>query len=142
MSALPDNLKKILPFIWPLLLLAGLLGVKYTLDQQGGAGARVYAQHCASCHMDDGSGLRGVVPALDQSAYIQKAGPELIYLIRKGISDTLSLRENGYRWPMPGNTKISPQEMTSLVNFLGKKGSSSHTDLTFQQVAAAIEACK
>ncbi|TAE50423.1 MAG: cytochrome c [Bacteroidetes bacterium] len=142
MSALPVNLKKILPFIWPLLLLAGLLGVKYTLDQQGGAGARVYAQHCASCHMDDGSGLRGVVPALDRSEYVKKVGPELICLIRNGISDTLSLRENGYRWPMPANPKISAQEMTSLVNFLGKKGSSSHSDLSFQQVSAALEDCK
>ena len=56
---------RILYFGWPVLV----VGLAFFLYQQSGgstnsAGQRLYTTHCANCHMDNGQGLRQLIPPL------------------------------------------------------------------------------
>lgn len=79
-------------------------------------GETLYRFHCESCHMQDGSGLAHLIPALDESKLLLSDPEKLVCLIRKGLPVNVKTGQK-----MPPNTGLNDVEMTNLVNFLGYK---------------------
>ena len=63
--------------------------------------------------MEDGSGLKRLIPSLENSSLIESSPDSLICLIRNGIAkNPLTGQE------MPPNKTLNEVEMTNIVNYL------------------------
>ena len=139
------NLKTLSWFAWPLLLILGV-GIWWQLSDQPAnlAGRRVYLQQCANCHMEEGQGLRKLMPPLAGSDYMdQLTLEELACMIRYGVQDSMQVNGIWYQRLMPENPLITEVEMTSLINYLrGEWGIRNKEQVSFQEVQAALrEGC-
>lgn len=104
-------------------------------------GQKLYTANCASCHMDDGSGLRGVIPPLAQSDYLQKHRNELPCLIRHGINRPIVVNGQKYNQEMPGAETLKADEMTNLLNYIQTNFGNSNERFTMQHVAELLNRC-
>ena len=81
-------------------------------------GEALYRTHCASCHMDDGLGLRGVIPPLAGADYVARDPATIACIIRNGLKD--SIRVNGivYSEPMAGIPKLTEFQIANIINYI------------------------
>jgi len=63
--------------------------------------------------MEDGSGLKRLIPSLEKSSVIETSPERLICLIRNGVPKN---PETGQE--MPPNKSLNEVEMTNIVNYL------------------------
>ncbi|MFZ1790858.1 MAG: cytochrome c [Saprospiraceae bacterium] len=75
-------------------------------------GELVYKNMCASCHMDDGSGLGGNIPSLKNKTLYQDMGL-LTCTITKG---RINLENRSLA--MPAFDQLSDIDLANLINFL------------------------
>lgn len=135
------SLKKLLLYGWPLLLL-GALGVYYSLspsNSEGGAGSKLYQKHCAGCHMEQGQGLRKLIPALAGSELVlNSTGPQLACMIRNGIE-----AQPGVAYPggMTGNELLSAAEIRTLINYMRTSWGNNASKVPFQEIQDALDNC-
>lgn len=69
-------------------------------------GGELYAEHCRSCHADDGSGIVGV-PDLTEGAALLRSDPELFSIVSRGAG------------VMPGyDGVLRGEEIRDLIGYL------------------------
>lgn len=78
-------------------------------------GAALYQQHCATCHMADGSGVPNMQPSLLDSAFAQNE-PEV--LARIVLLGSRILQRPAYQNEMPGFTALSDAEIAAISNYV------------------------
>ncbi len=76
-------------------------------------GKIIYETLCLNCHMQDGTGLGALYPALNSSLYLSDRKAELPCLIKYG-----SKSEHLSTIYMPAHPQIEEASMTNLVNYL------------------------
>jgi len=137
-------MKRALYFLWPLALIGILFGVRLLSEQDntGGAGAKLYALHCANCHMEDGQGLRGLIPPVANADYVAKGGAELACGIVNGYEVPLVVNGREFRQPMPGNASLSPTEVTYILNYIKTAWGKQGEEVAFAEVERALEGCE
>ncbi len=92
-------------------------------------GESIYLNRCQNCHMEQGEGLKKLIPSLKSSQYISKSSSDLVCIILKG-TEVIPLEQRSPQ-VMPGLINITPVEMTNLVNYLNFKfGNQEETTLT------------
>ncbi len=130
--------------LWPLLLILGV-GIWWQLSDQPThqAGRRVYVQHCAHCHMEDGQGLKKLIPPLAGADYLASMRMEdLACMIRYGVRDSMQVNGIWFDQAMPGNLLLTEVEITSLVNFLRENWvEPPQVPIDFSQVQQALADC-
>lgn len=82
-------------------------------------GHRVYAEHCADCHGDEGQGVEGKYPALAQSTAITSDDPiNLVKLVLfGGVAPTTERNRAPYTMP-PFSQALSAEDVAAVANFL------------------------
>jgi mono/diheme cytochrome c family protein len=122
------------------LLLAGILililfvACKSTPYEQGQV---LYEFHCGGCHMEDGSGLEKLIPALDTTSdYFHDPG-KLVCLILKGLPRNVNTGQQ-----MPANKALSETEMTNLLNYLGHRYHHRSQWVKFEEIRTLYDACQ
>ncbi len=100
---------------WGLGLLL-LICIQYSCDENPyHQGRRIYTKLCSNCHMEDGSGLKNMIPAMSQSIPNHSI-ENIICIVSQGVNaDSLGMAMQ----VMPSFKKqLSDVEFTNLVNFL------------------------
>lgn len=83
-------------------------------------GEWLYTQHCGSCHMVDGAGLRGLIPSLKESAWLTSGNIHSVAcLIRFGIKKPDPFDSTITTYPMPPIHDLSEIEITNILNYIG-----------------------
>jgi mono/diheme cytochrome c family protein len=82
-------------------------------------GERLYRQHCANCHGNQGEGLGALIPPLAQADYLKQHWETTPCLIKNGLNDTIVVNGKMYDQPMPVNAKLSDIEIANILNFIG-----------------------
>ena len=104
------------------LLASGLLPGCFT--EKGHQGARLYAQHCASCHGEQGQGIGQLVPPLAASDYLAAHRARLACIVRQGLNEPITVNGVGYHQLMLGvqdtatHRHLSPAQITNLLNYV------------------------
>ena len=134
--------KKTLTIIGPALV--GLVVVLILLYSTRGAdqGAELYAIHCQSCHMENGEGLRGVIPPLAQADYLQINRASLACLIRYGAENPMVVNGITYQQAMPGNEQLTETDIANVLNYVLKSWGNTEKPLSLQEVQEQLEACE
>ncbi|MBC5772635.1 cytochrome c [Pontibacter sp. KCTC 32443] len=104
-------------------------------------GQKLYVQHCQSCHMEDGSGLRGLIPPIAKADYLQTHRDELACLIRNGASGPMVVNGIEYNKEMPGVLTLREDEITNLLNYIQTNFGNKNERYTFPEVEEMLEAC-
>jgi mono/diheme cytochrome c family protein len=104
-------------------------------------GQQLYAQQCANCHMDDGSGLRGLIPPLAGSDYLVRHREQLACIIRHGQQGEIVVNGVHYNRPMPGVQDLSEVHITNILNYIQKNFGNQNELFTVQEVNRHLEKC-
>jgi mono/diheme cytochrome c family protein len=123
--------------IWPLLLLA--LPSCFT-DKQN-QGQKLYAEHCASCHGDQGQGLAQLIPPLAGSDYLKQHRDYLPCLIRRGQTGAITVNGIVYNQVMPGHAELSPAKLMNLLKYIENEWGNQGTPRTITEVEMQLKAC-
>ena len=122
----------------------GLLSLS-TLTQcftnQQNEGQRLYAANCQSCHMEDGSGLRSLIPPLAGADYLQQHRQQMPCLTRHGVEGPMVVNDIEYNRAMPGAENLGADEITNLLNYIQTSFGNSNERYTIQEVEKLLEAC-
>lgn len=128
------------------ILLLSVLGLTTTIngckDTPFEQGKILYENFCANCHMDDGSGLEGLIPPLAQADYYRENLLESACQIRYGMEGPLQVNGRTYDQPMPGTDKLTEFEITNILNYINASWYSDLPYVKLQDVRTKLEACK
>lgn len=106
------------------LLLVALLALPSCFTNKGHQGERLYVQHCASCHGDQGEGIGQLVPPLANSDYLAQHSNQLACIVRVGLKGPIVVNGVDYNQLMLGvqdtttHRQLSPAQITNLLNFI------------------------
>ena len=98
-------------------------------------GQQLYAFHCESCHMEDGSGLERLIPALNESKMLTYPD-KLTCLIRNGLPRNPQTNQE-----MPANKSMTEVELTNLLNYLLYAHTAEKKTLTLNEINAWSDGC-
>jgi mono/diheme cytochrome c family protein len=118
-----------------------LLTLTQCFTDKQNQGQKLYAQHCQSCHMEDGSGLRGLIPPLANADYLQTHRDELACLIRNGADGPMVVNGIEYNKEMPGVPSMREDEITNLLNYIQTNFGNKNKRYTFREVEVMLEDC-
>ncbi|MCJ8164577.1 cytochrome c [Pontibacter sp. E15-1] len=118
-----------------------LLTLTQCFTDKQNEGQRLYVANCQSCHMEDGTGLRGLIPPLAGADYLQKNRQQLPCLIRHGAEGPMVVNGKEYNREMPGAERLAPDEITNLLNYMQTNFGNSNQRYTMQEVTLLLEPC-
>ncbi len=122
-----------------LLVFLFVYSCKDTPYQQGKI---LYENFCANCHMEDGSGLEGLIPPLADADYYRQNILQSACLIRNGMEGKVVVNGRTYEQPMPNNDQLTEFEITNILNYIS---STWYDDLPYVKLAdvrKTLNACK
>ena len=104
-------------------------------------GEILYQNFCANCHMEDGSGLQGVIPPLAGADYVRDHQLDLPCIIRVGMQGEIVVNGQTYNSVMPGENKLSHFEITNIINYINHAWGNDYGIIKFDDVQAELEKC-
>jgi cytochrome c len=134
------DLKKYWLFLPPLSIF--LLFVQCDDGNPYKQGKILYTNFCANCHMEDGSGLKGLIPPLAKSDYLATHRGELVCVIRKGQKGQIVVNGVEYgQQEMLAIPKLSDFEITNVLNFISQEWGNQQPTWTVEEVREGLKKC-
>lgn len=96
-------------------------------------GHNLYDQHCANCHMEEGEGLRQLIPPLAGSDYLKQNQGAVVRGIRHGMAGEMVVNGKTYNQPMPGNIELSEFQIVNIVNYINQAWGNDYGEITVTQ---------
>lgn len=128
----------------PTLLATSLVFVLLFSDCQDNPykqGKSLYQNYCANCHMDDGSGLEGIIPPLAHADYLKDHQDKLACITRYGMVGAVAVNGETYNNAMPGVPELSPFQITNVINYINHAWGNDYGLAKYEEVKAALEQC-
>lgn len=119
-----------------------LFTLSQCFSEQESEGQRLYQEQCASCHMDDGSGLRALIPPVAGSDYMKRNREMLPCLIKHGQQGEIVVNGVHYNRPMPGNKDLSEVHITNILNYIQTSFGNDNEIFTVQEVNRSLKKCR
>lgn len=104
-------------------------------------GESLYQANCASCHMEDGSGLRQLMPPLKGSDYLAEHQEELACIIRNGMEGPIKVNGIIFNNIMPGNKRLREADITNIINYINTSFGNNLPKQEFEKVSATLKNC-
>ena len=80
-------------------------------------GKEVYGLYCQNCHMEDGAGMPEVNPPLAKADYMKRPSKDLINVILKGSTASLTVNGKKYVGAMPAQEYLSDEKIADVLNY-------------------------
>ena len=98
-----------------------------TTHQQG---HNLYDTHCANCHMEEGTGLRQLIPPLAGSDYLRDNPEQVVHGIVHGMEGPMTVNGVTYNHVMPGNQELSEFQIVNIVNYINQAWGNNYGQIT------------
>jgi len=98
-------------------------------------GQGLYKTNCVTCHMEDGSGVAELYPALNNMDNSQAYFEAIPCIIRNGLNREASVIE------MAGLKHLSEVEINNIVNYLINDMNKLNIEQTIQQTTSILSNC-
>ena len=105
-------------------------------------GKILYQNFCANCHMEDGTGLQGIIPPLAGADYVRDNQQLLPCLIRHGVQEPLTVNGKVYTTLMEGVPKLTEFEITNVINYINTSWGNDYGIVKHPDVRLLLEECK
>ncbi|MEM9920378.1 MAG: cytochrome c [Bacteroidota bacterium] len=105
-------------------------------------GEGLYLHYCASCHMEEGQGLKGLFPPIAGSDYLEANIDQLSCIIKNGLVGEIVVNGRTYDQPMLAIKDINDIEIANLINFINYKWRNVETYISPEDVRTQLEECQ
>lgn len=105
-------------------------------------GKILYENFCASCHMDDGSGLAANIPPLAGADYLKEAQELLPCIIRYGQQGPIVVNGVTYNNAMPGVPQLTDFEIANVINYINHAWGNDYGYMQIDEVQDILEECQ
>lgn len=106
-------------------------------------GQFLYKTVCANCHMDDGSGLVGLIPPIAASDYLKNNQDNLACIIKYGLKGPITVNGTQYGGQeMAGIPVLTDVEITNICNYINTSFNNNNRVVSLSEIRAALENCK
>jgi mono/diheme cytochrome c family protein len=102
-------------------------------------GHNLYDQHCGNCHMEEGEGLRALIPPLAGSDYLRDNPAAVVRGIRYGMEGPMIVNGITYDHPMPGNQDLSEFQIVNIMNYVNSAWGNDYGQITVLQAREWLE---
>ncbi len=126
-------------------LIAGLIAFLLFAcsDTDYSQGEALYKSQCSNCHIDDGSGLQGLIPPLANADYLLENKNQLACIIRNGLKNPIMVNDKIYNdQVMPANLRLTDAEIANICNYILSAWGNKGGVLTFPEVKKQLESCR
>jgi len=104
-------------------------------------GQILYETFCANCHMEDGTGLTGVIPPLKNVDFLTTHKRELPCIIRFGLTGKIQVNGRYYEQEMTGIPELTEFEIANILNYVNFSWNSPFEYTKVADVKTALEEC-
>jgi len=104
-------------------------------------GEQLYQTYCATCHMDEGTGLASLYPPLAQSDYLVHNQQYLPCIIRHGIAETIVVNGITYDVPMEGVKDLSDTEIHNIIRYINSSWGNEIPLPEYKETEARLKSC-
>lgn len=104
-------------------------------------GEILYQNFCANCHMEDGSGLKNIIPPLASADYVKNNQELLPCIIRNGQEGEITVNGIKYNSPMAGTNRLSPFEIANIINYINTAWGNDFGYAKFEEIKEILEEC-
>ena len=125
--------------IWNLLFIFSISSCSTNTYKQG---EMLYKAHCSDCHMDDGQGLKLLIPPLAGVNFLAEDRSKIACIIKNGLNDTLQINNKTYFQEMIAIPHLIEAEMTNIINYINQAWGNDLGYVMINEVKAALEACE
>ena len=99
-------------------------------------GAELYNNFCASCHLANGEGIKGVFPPLADSDWLKENREGSIHAIKFGLRGPIEVNDVEYDNLMPA-LGLNDDEVADIMNYINSAwGNTLQKPVTEEEVAA------
>lgn len=81
-------------------------------------GKEVYGLYCQNCHMEDGKGMPEVNPPLVKADYMKRPAKDLISVILKGSTASITVNGKKYLGAMPAQEYLNDEQIADVLNYI------------------------
>ena len=103
-------------------------------------GRILYQAKCSNCHMENGAGLKKLIPPLAQSDYLKDL-QKTICGIKHGIRGEIRVNQVLYNQPMPANEEFTDLEIAEVVTYIANSWDNQKGLIRINQVTRALKEC-
>lgn len=104
-------------------------------------GHSIYDSVCANCHMEDGTGLKGLIPPLAGSDYLKNNQLDVACIIRYGQHDTIVVNGKTYNQPMAGIEYLTDTEIANIINYINHAWGNDYGMIPFKELRQQLKTC-
>ncbi|CAH1000249.1 hypothetical protein LEM8419_01398 [Neolewinella maritima] len=124
-------LRSLLAFFTLLTTLLLLASCGKTAHLQGKA---LYVTHCNNCHLEEGQGIRQLIPPLAGADYLRDHPVEVVRGIRHGMQGPMVVNGVTYNHEMPGNIELTEFQIVNILNYVHTSWGNDVPLVTVEQV--------
>lgn len=104
-------------------------------------GAQLYQQHCASCHMEDGTGFEALYPPLANADLLHQLDVAAACVVRNGLEGRILVNGVEYEMGMPAQPQLSAVEITNILNYIHNAWGNKRAYISLSEVEHSLEKC-
>jgi len=104
-------------------------------------GEQLYTLYCSDCHMDDGTGLAGLIPPLSGSDYLDGARQIVPCVIYQGAEGGTVVNGIKYTEPMPAFSNFNEVDISNIINYLHSSWDNDLPLTSPEEVKSALLNC-
>lgn len=119
-----------------------MISISCTISSPNKQGENLYNQNCATCHGDEGEGLRNLYPPIANADYLQLHREELSCIIKNGMKHPIVVNGKDYHMPMPAATNLNAVEIHNILNFICNSWGNNLGYFTPKEVEAQLKKCQ
>lgn len=112
-----------------------------TCTLPGDKSAELYQSQCANCHMDDGSGLEGLIPPLNNAERLKQIKDQFACVVFYGKEGELRVGGASYNGNMKGMPQLSSEEIASISSYVYSTWANDR-GLSVKQVNEQVANCR
>lgn len=98
-------------------VLSGWTFIQNNLPKSISKGKEVYELYCQNCHMENGAGMPEVNPPLAKADYMKRPAKDLINVILKGSTGSLTVNGKKFVGAMPAQEYLSDEQIADVLNY-------------------------
>jgi mono/diheme cytochrome c family protein len=104
-------------------------------------GNLIYQGHCQNCHGAQGEGLRGLIPPLNDSAYLKVNKANLACLVKNGLKGKITVKNRLFEGEMLP-VDLPPVEVAEVLTYINNSFGNKTGTVTARQVELDLNNCR